>query len=202
MATSELTYRRTHCVYLGVEVRPGHFEKDPRKWQLSFNRCKAEATFEWPNVIDRDGTTHRSLVRANDASRGIPHNPLFTGSASALTFTVEFAEALGKAVHEKIDFQGIAFEGDAPKLLKQMPNGGVDCQDIPVYWTLPDGRCVSHSLREMANLRDEDIAPQDSHEAYLAVAKELGYDALGKPAKLSRSIVWIQERPRSANGSS
>ena len=84
-------------------------------------------------------------------------------------------------MHEKIDFQGVAFEGDAPKLLKQMPNGGVDCQDIPVYWTLPDGRCVSYSLREMANLRDDDIAPQDSHDAYLAVAKELGYDALGKP---------------------
>ena len=61
---------------------------------------------------------------------GIPHNPLFASSASALTFTVEFAEALGKAVHEKIDFQEIAFEVDAPKLLKQMPNGGVGCQDI------------------------------------------------------------------------
>ena len=162
-------------------MRPGQFEKDQRKWHLGFDRSKAEVTFERPNVIDRDGSTYRTSVRANDANRGIPHNPLFTSSASALTFTVEFAEALGKAVHEAIDLQGVAFEGDAPKLLKQMPNGGVDCQDIPVYWTLPDGRCVSYSLREMANLRDDDIAPQDSHDAYLAVAKELGYDALGKP---------------------
>ena len=29
--------------------------------------------------------------------------------------------------------------------------------------------------------RDDDLAHQDSHDAYLAVAKELGYDALGKP---------------------
>ena len=136
-------------------MRPGQFEKDQRKWQLNFNRSKAEVAFEWPNVIARDGTSHRSLVRANDASRGVPHNPLLTCSASALTFTVDFAEALGKAVHEEISFQGVAFEGDAPKLLKQMPNRGVDCQDIPVYWTLPDGRCVSYSLREMANLRDD-----------------------------------------------
>ena len=181
MAQNELTLRRTHCVYLGVEVRPGQFEKDQRKWQLNFNRSKAEVAFEWPNVIDRDGTTHRSSVRADRTGRSVPCNPLFAGSSSGITFTVDFAEALGKAVHEAIDSQGVAFEGDAPKLLKQMPNGGVDCQDIPVYWTLPDGRCVSYSLREMANLRDDDIAPQDSHDAYLAVAKELGYDALGKP---------------------
>ena len=30
-------------------------------------------------------------------------------------------------------------------------------------------------------LNIDEIAPQDSHEAYLLVAKELGYDALGKP---------------------
>ena len=46
---------------------------------------------------------------------------------------------------------------------------------------MPDGRCVSYSLRELSYLRDDDLAPQDSHESYLAVAKELGYDALGKP---------------------
>ena len=46
---------------------------------------------------------------------------------------------------------------------------------------MPDGRCVSYSLRELSCLRDDDLTPQDSHESYLAVAKLLGYDALGKP---------------------
>ena len=58
MAQNELTLRRTHCVYLGVEVRPGQFEKDQSKWHVSFNKSKAEVAFEWPSVIDRDGTTH------------------------------------------------------------------------------------------------------------------------------------------------
>ena len=40
---------------------------------------------------------------------------------------------------------------------------------------------MSYSLRKLSYLRDGDLAPQDSHESYLAVAKELGYDALGKP---------------------
>ena len=133
------------------------------------------------NVFNRDSTAYRSSVRADHDDRGVPKNPLSTGAPSGLTFTVDFAVALGKAVHEGIEFKGIAYESDAPTLLKQLPNGGVDCQDEKVYWTMPDGRCVSYSLRELSYLRDDDLAPQDSHDAYLAVAKELGYDALGKP---------------------
>ena len=60
-----------------------------------------------------------------------------------LILTVAYAEALGYAVHEGIEFKGIAYESDAPTLLKQLPNGGVDCQDEKVYWTMPDGRCVT-----------------------------------------------------------
>ena len=84
-------------------------------------------------------------------------------------------------MHEELAFKGIAFEADAVNIAPQLPNGGVDCQDMQMYWVLPDGRCVSRSLRDIANFREDDLAPQDSHEAYLAVAKELGYDALGKP---------------------
>ena len=46
---------------------------------------------------------------------------------------------------------------------------------------MPDCRWVTYSLRELSYLRKDALAPQDSHDSYLAVAKELGYDALGKP---------------------
>ena len=114
-------------------------------------------------------------------ARGIPKGPLSSSAPSGLVFTVEFAEALGKLVHEELAFKGIAFESDAAKIVPHLPNGGLDCQDMPMYWLLPDGRCVSRSLRDIANFREDDLAPQDSHEAYLAVSRELGYDALGKP---------------------
>ena len=104
MAQNELALRRTHCAYLGVKVRPGRFEEGPHKWRLGFDRPKSEVTFEWPNVIDRDGSTYRTSVRANHASWGSPRNPLFEASASGINFTVDFAEALSKAAREKIDF--------------------------------------------------------------------------------------------------
>ena len=71
-------------------------------------------------------------------SRGPPKGPLSATAPSGLVFTIEYAEALGKAVHEGIEFKGIAYESEAPTLLKQLPNGGVDCQDEKLYWTMPD----------------------------------------------------------------
>ena len=63
MAQNELTLRRTHCVYLGVEVRPGRFEKDPHKWHLGFDRSKAEVTFEWPSLTEMVRRTARLFVQ-------------------------------------------------------------------------------------------------------------------------------------------
>ena len=41
-------------------------------------------------------------------------------------------------MHEGIEFRGIAYESEAPTLLKQLPNGGVDCQDEKIL--LDDAR--------------------------------------------------------------
>ena len=72
MAQNEQAFRRTPCVCLGVAVRPGQFEKDQRKWRLNLKRSKAEVAVEWPNVIDGDGTTHRSSVRTDRTGQNVP----------------------------------------------------------------------------------------------------------------------------------
>ena len=56
---------------------------------------------------------------------------------------------------------------------------GIDLQDAPMYWTLPDGRCECWSVRRMAAVTADILAPEDSEEAYKAVAKEMSYDVLG-----------------------
>ena len=171
-------------MYLGIKIERDRYEGDPSKWPRSSGRTKATIHYEWTNVFLRNGVAYRTVIEVHHLlhhSRGPPKGPLSSTAPSGLVFTIDYAEALGEAVHEGIEFKGIAYESEAPTLLKQLPNGGVDCQDEKVYWTMPDGRCVSYSLRELSYLRDDDLAPQDSHESYLAVAKELGYDALGKP---------------------
>ena len=187
-AEVEMNTRRTPCRYLGIELPGGQYEPDPSKWPAAqySSRRKTQATvfYEWTHVLGRGGEVHRVGVQANNLlhnHRFVPQSPLAASAPSGLTFTVEFVEALAKALHEHVEFKGIAYEGERNQLVRHLPHGGVDCQDDPLYWTLPDGRCVCQSLRELASMRDDELAPQESHDAYVAVAEQLGYDALGRP---------------------
>ena len=91
-------------------------------------------------------------------------------------FTVEFFNAVAANVRAGIVFKGIAYESERRNIIPQLPCGGEDIQDEPVYWTLHDGRVVCWSVRRLAEAKDEDLEPADSIERYKAVAKELGYD--------------------------
>ena len=105
MAQNEFTFRRMRCVYVGLEVRPGKFERDESKWNVNFEKSKAEVTFEWPNVFDRDGETYRSSVNVTSVSRNVPNNPLSTGSAcrwTARLITENLPSASRKALSERL----------------------------------------------------------------------------------------------------
>ena len=57
----------------------------------------------------------------------------------------------------------------------QVPNSGLNIHEEPVYWSLPDGRVVCWSLLELKEKREDELFEESStHEAYRAVAKELG----------------------------
>ena len=75
-----------------------------------------------------------------------------------------------------IVFKGIAYESDRPNIIPQLPCGGEDIQDEPVYWTLHDGRVVCWSVCQLAAAKEADLEPVDSLKRYKAVAKELGLD--------------------------
>ena len=55
-----------------------------------------------------------------------------------------------------------------------LPNGGLDVQEESLYWGLRDGRVVCWSLREMASVRLDELAMQDSEEAYRFVKVNKG----------------------------
>ena len=185
------------CKYLGLEIAAGRFEPDPAKWpsrchNASHHQLHVKVHFEWEHVL-RGNEKHRVEVHVNNALRHrLPHCPLDKSAQTGLLFSIEFMDAVAEnkragmifegAAESKtaaIKFKGIAFDSERPDIIHQLPDGGADIQDEPVYWALPCGRCVCWTLRELANARDDDLAPIDSDEAYRAVARELGYDVLG-----------------------
>lgn len=132
LAENELTLRREHCVYLGIRIEGDLYEEDPSKWHRAVGRTKATVYYEWTDVSVKSGVAYRTGIDVYHLlhhSRGPPKGPLSSTAPSGLVFTVDYAEALGRAVHEGIEFKGISYESDAPTLMKQLPNGGVDCQD-------------------------------------------------------------------------
>ena len=149
MACLETTHRKAPCQYLGAEISKGKYEPDPAKWPARcypFSQGKSKATvhFEWVGV-SIDGKAHMVSMSVNDVlhhQRSLPQHPLAHTAPSGLTFSHHFMEAVAQNVHEAARFKGIAFEGERPSIVLQLPQGGIDVQDAPLYWTLPDGRCA------------------------------------------------------------
>ena len=105
-------------------------------------------------------------------------------------------------MHPGIIFKGIVLEdSDRLDIKNTLPNDGVDIFDEPLYWALPDGRIVCWSVRELARKRRDELFLDDASTAYLEIAKELGYDVLGKPLcehefELFRQDVGVLEERR------
>ena len=184
---SEQANRKAPCLYLGVEVAPGVFEPSPNKWPAHLCprgwQSHAKVHFEWQHVTHRN-SPYRVHMHARDLlketqPRNIPHHPLGASAPPMLTFTQEFMEALAANVHADMKFAGVVYGGDDVQMLQQVPLGGIDVQDTPLFWTFPDGRCESLTAKALAHLSGDELAPKDSQEAYLAVAHHLGYIPLG-----------------------
>ena len=86
-------------------------------------------------------------------------------------------------VHPGVQFKGTAYDQERAAIVEQLPHEGVDVQDEPLYWVLPDGRCECWSVRKLQEAQPDELlhASEDTlEEAYTAVAEQFGYEILGK----------------------
>jgi hypothetical protein len=93
-------------------------------------------------------------------------------------FDVNFMKHVGRNVHGAIQFKGVCFDGgERPDLRVQVPNGGMDILEEPVFWSLPDGRVVCWPLLTLKDKRADELLEENTHEVYRAIAKEFGPSA-------------------------
>ena len=135
----------TPCGYLGAETTNG-FEKGPANWSRRDSwRSHALVTYEWKHVRRGDAREpHRVHVRADNATlrEDLPQDPLPKSAPQNIFFTVEFMQAFADRKWPGTTYTGISYESDRPEFILQVPEGGLNIQDTPVYWTLPCGRTV------------------------------------------------------------
>jgi len=94
-------------------------------------------------------------------------------------FNFEFMQAVANNVLNGIAYKGIAYEGDRPNIMLDLPNGGVDVQKEVVQWVLPDGRCVAWTVAELAQKRPDELTDPKARAAYFAIGEEVEYYPLG-----------------------
>ena len=161
----------TPCEYLGVETGTC-FEKDPAKWPTrDARRSHALVVYEWKYVFRGDGREpHRIRVFANNTrDQGLSQDPLTKSAPTNLFFTAEFMQSFADKRWPGTTYTGISYESDRPEFLLQVPEGGLNIQDTPVYWSLPCRRTVCMSLLEFKDAKDDQLTPGCSTETYTAV---------------------------------
>ena len=81
-------------------------------------------------------------------------------------------------------YRGIAVNGENITFHEDLPNGGKDIQDTPVFWTLPGGMTVEKSMREIIEMPENEVLYNKgrTNEEYHNVAKEMGYWCIGAVA--------------------
>ena len=96
-----------------------------------------------------------------------------------MTFSVEWMQVVAASVLPGITYKGIAYEGDRPDIAPDLPNGGIDLQNEPVCWVLPDGRCVRWSVAELAEKKEDELLDTNALQAYETIGKQLDFHPLG-----------------------
>ena len=182
-ADIERKLSKVPCNYLGAWI-DGKFEEDPAMWPSDAyaddRKSHATVFYEWPHV-QAHSTVHRVSYSAHHLTadgRRVPLNPL-RSTQSQLIFSLAWMQEVAQNVHPDIEYIGLAFDLDRADFQLQLPHEGVDIQNSPVYWRLPDGRAVQCSVKQLTEKAADELIDPHAHELYEEVGKQIGQHPLG-----------------------
>ena len=185
----EAAAKQPLCKYLGHQTNSGGYEANPEKWRVPQGQDKSHSLvwYEWLHVArGKDKLPHRVAIRASNIlhhSRDVPHHPLHHSCPRELHFSLEYMQAFvaWKTKDSDSEYVGLSFEGDRPAFQYELPDGGMDIQEHPVYWHLPSGlQC--ESLMDLNAMQEKDVklnAPENHDEAYDAIGEQMFWHVLG-----------------------
>ena len=89
-------------------------------------------------------------------------------------------DAVADRVRPGSRYVGVVQEGDQVDFAeRELPNGGVDIADVPVYWLFPSGHVECWSVQRLVDARPDELAAEEGEAEYMALAQELGFRYLG-----------------------
>ena len=185
-AAAQTTQRRTLCPCKLLGAWDGRkYQLNPAYWDcaLTGSKSKMIVYYWWPHItVGPKKKLHIVPMRVDDIlynHRTIAGMPLKM-RGQCVTFSVEWLKEFAALKNPGISFQGVAYENvERPEIIADLPKGGIDIQDVPLFWDLPSGQCSCYSILQLRSLPDDELLPYDSDEAYLEMAKQFRFDILG-----------------------
>ena len=115
--------------------------------------------------------------------REVPYHPCTRSCPRELRFDVEYMQGMAKwksgYSSEGAQYVGISYEGHRPAFHCEVPDGGLDIQEQPVYWHFANGVDLL-SLRDVYALPESHFEIQDAEDVrYLTLGSQMGWDLLG-----------------------
>ena len=120
------------------------------------------------------------------------YSPVVAAAPRNLTFSLEYMQSLVASVHPDCEYVGLSFEGDRPSFLMEIPDGGNDIQDHPVYWSTPTGT-KSASIREMCVWKDNLCLEPENNHMYEAISAQMNWEILGVCANEADLAQYLTE---------
>ena len=184
----EAAAKHLFCKYLGVQVGPA-FEPDPEKWKVGPDQDKSYLTvwYEWEHVTrGPENKPYRVEIKVSDIvhhRREVPLHPCSRSCPRELRFDVEYMKGMAKWKsgygNESAQYVGISYESDRPAFHCEVPDGGLDIQEQPVYWHFANGVDLL-SLREVYSLPETHFEIQGEEDVrYMTLGSQNGWDLLG-----------------------
>ena len=57
-----------------------------------------------------------------------------------------------------MSYLGVSYENvERPEIIPDLPKGGTDIQDVPLFWNFPSGQCRSFSIFQRNNATREKL---------------------------------------------
>ena len=178
------------CRYLGVPMGGGKHQPDPALWDTATTESKSAmiVCFEWEHLtVGPRKKRHVVSISVNHAlhnHRPPPRWPLRSRN-EWLHFTVDGLNAFAELKKNGTSYHGVSYENvERPEIMPGLPKGGVDIQDVPLFWNFPSGRCDSYTMLQLRSLPGDEFlsSDADADEAYLEMAKQFRFDVLGQVA--------------------
>ena len=166
------------CRYLGASMGGGKYQPDPSLWDSATAESKSRTIveYEWLHLtVGPQKKRFRTSMRVDHAlnDHRPPSRRPFRSRNEWFNFTIDGLNGFAELKRPGLSYHGVSYENiERPEIIPDLPKGGTDIQDVPLFWNFPSGQCRSYSILQLRGLPEDEFLPYDSDEVYLELATQ------------------------------